>query len=145
MSDPTPAQETPARKKQLTPIQRAEICVLKRVNGWGAKRIHKAFPHIPKSTIGYTLKMESKRTDHARITGSGGQFKLTKEERQRLYAAIEENPSITVKDQLSLIDNKLSRNGLYKMLQNKKLSKKRMTPISTPSASPPCPQPSSMT
>lgn len=82
---PTPPRAP--RKPQLSPSTRSRICELKRVNGWGARRIHQhAFPDYPVSTIHNTLRLEAKRgIDNHRVPGSRRPSKLTEAEKDSIY------------------------------------------------------------
>jgi hypothetical protein len=93
------------RGPELEPYVRERICELKRSAKWGAKRIQKhAFPNIPLSTIHYTLRQEAKRCHGISIARSGAPRKLTEEYRDRVYEAIQNNPSITREDLLAEVD-----------------------------------------
>ncbi|KAJ5481421.1 hypothetical protein N7475_000233 [Penicillium sp. IBT 31633x] len=82
----------------LAPYIRSRICELKRSVKWGAKRIQEyAFPNIPLSTMHYTLRQDTKRC-HG----------LTEEDRDRVYDAIQNNPSVTREDLLAEVDYKFN-------------------------------------
>ncbi|KAJ5898841.1 hypothetical protein N7495_003585 [Penicillium taxi] len=113
-------------RQHLSPETRSRICELKRTNGWGARRIKKlAFPDIPISTIHSTLRMEDKRVENHRVIGSGRPFKLNDADKKRLYEAVEQSPDIMIKELLALVDNKIGRDALWRLMQVRNLRKWR--------------------
>lgn len=92
------------RGKELDVYTRERICELKFTLKWGAGPIQKhRFPHIPLSTIPYTPTMERKRVDSASVPRTGTPRKLTEEDRDRIYDAIQSNPSITRENLLNQV------------------------------------------
>ncbi|KAF4760544.1 hypothetical protein HAV15_006452 [Penicillium sp. str.  len=105
-----------ARGLELPPYVRERICELKRSAKWGAKRIQKhAYPHISLSTIHYTLRQEAKRVHGISIPRPGPIRKLTGEDRDRVYDAIQSRPDITREDLLAEVDYKVKRHSIWRL------------------------------
>ena len=114
------------RGPELPPYIRERICELKRFAKWGAKRIQKhSFPNIPLSTIHYTLRQEAKRCHGLSISRSGAPRKLTAEDRDHLYKAIQNNPCITREDLLTEVDYKVKANSIWRLTHEMGLRKWR--------------------
>ncbi|KAJ5883464.1 uncharacterized protein N7473_010350 [Penicillium subrubescens] len=125
-----------ARGPELDVYTRERICELKFTNKWGGRRIKKyRFPDIPLSTIHYTLRMESKRRNSASLYRSGQPRKLTEEDRDRVYDAIQSNPSITREDLLSVVDYKVHATSIWRLTHQmglrkwRKMKRPYLTPI----------------
>lgn len=115
-----------ARGPELLPHVRERIYKLKRSAKQGAKRIQKhAYPHIPLSTIHYTLRQEAKRVYGISIPRPGPVRKLTKEDRDRVYDAIQSRPDITRKDLLAEVDYKVKRHSIWRLTHKMGLRKWR--------------------
>ncbi|KAJ9481682.1 hypothetical protein VN97_g11783 [Penicillium thymicola] len=96
------------RGSELPPYVRERIYELKRSAKWGAKRIQKyAYPNIPLSTIQYTLRQEAKRSHRRSIPRPSAPRKLTEEDRDRIYDAIQSSPNIIREDLLAKVDYKV--------------------------------------
>ncbi|KAJ5188812.1 hypothetical protein N7491_005133 [Penicillium cf. griseofulvum] len=74
------------RGPELPPYVRERICELKRSAKWGAKRIQKYARSVPRP---------------------GAPRKLTEEDRDRVYDAIQSCPDITREDLLAEVDYKV--------------------------------------
>lgn len=125
-----------ARGPELLPHVRERICELKRSAKWGAKRIQKhAYPHIPLSTIHYTLRQEAKRVHGISIPRPGPIRKLTEEDRDRVYDAIQSRPDITREDLLAEVDYKVKRHSIWRLTHEmglrkwRKMNRPYLTPI----------------
>lgn len=128
----------PARGKrgpELDCITRARICELHTTNGWGATTIQKRrFPDIPRSTIQYTLTKEGQRQNQGSLPRPGTPRKLTDHDRDRIYEAIEANPSISIEDLRKEVDFKVCRVSMWRLTHEMGLRKwsKSQRPSSTP-------------
>ena len=125
-----------ARGPELDCYTRERICELKFTCKWGARRIKKyRFPDIPLSTIHYTLRMESKRVNSASLPRSGQPRKLTEEDRDSVYDAIQSNPSITRDELLSVVDYKVHAMSIWRLTHQmglrkwRKMERPYLTPI----------------
>ncbi|KAJ5535388.1 hypothetical protein N7527_001642 [Penicillium freii] len=125
-----------ARGPELPPHVRERICELKRSAKWGAKRIQKhAYPHIPLSTIHYTLRQETKRSHGISMPRLGGPRKLTEEDRDRVYDAIQSRPDITREDLLAEVDYKVKAHSIWRLTHEmglrkwRKMNRPYLTPI----------------
>jgi transposase len=104
-----------ARGLELPPYVHERICELNRSAKWGAKRIQKhAYPHIPLSTIHYTLRQEVKRAHGILIPRFGPPRKLTEEDQDRVYDAIQSRPDITRED-LAEVDHKVKAHSIWRL------------------------------
>ncbi|KAJ5472117.1 hypothetical protein N7539_008686, partial [Penicillium diatomitis] len=102
------------------------ICELKFTLKWGARRIQKyRFPDIPLSTISYTLTMKRKRMNGASLARAGPPRKLSEEDRDRVYDAIQTNPSITREDLLKEVDYKVKTSSIWRLTHEMGLRKWR--------------------
>lgn len=125
-----------ARGPELPPHVRERIYELKRSAKWGAKRIQKhAYPHIPLSTIHYTLRQEAKRSHGISMPRLGGPRKLTEEDRDRVYDAIQSRPDITREDLLTEVDYKVKAHSIWRLTHEmglrkwRKMNRPYLTPI----------------
>ncbi|KAJ9481790.1 hypothetical protein VN97_g11671 [Penicillium thymicola] len=115
-----------ARGKELPPYVHERICELIRSAKWGAKRIQKhAYPNIPLSTIHYTLRQESKRAHGVSISRPGGLRKLTEEDRDRVYDAIQSRPDIKYEDLLAEVVHKVKAISIWRLTHEMGLRKWR--------------------
>ncbi|KAJ5134550.1 uncharacterized protein N7443_003828 [Penicillium atrosanguineum] len=124
------------RGPELEPYIRERICELKRSAKWGAKRIQKnAFPDIPLSTIHYTLRQDLKRLKGVSLPRSGAPRKLTAEDRDRVYDAIQNRPDITREDLLAEVNYKVKAMSIWRLTHNmglrkwRKMNRPYLTPI----------------
>ncbi|KAJ5153217.1 uncharacterized protein N7482_009695 [Penicillium canariense] len=105
-----------ARGPELDRYTRERICELKFTYKWGARRIKKyRFPDIPLSIIHYTLRIESKRVNSASLPRSGQPRKLTEEDRDSMYDAIQSNPSIIRDKLLSVVNYKVYAMSIWRL------------------------------
>lgn len=125
-----------ARGPELPLYVRERICELKRSAKWGARRIQKyAYLHIPLSTIHYTLCQEANRCYGVSIARLGASRKLTEEDRDRVYDAIQSKPDITHEDLLAEVDNKVKATSIWRLTHEmglrkwRKMDRPYLTPI----------------
>ena len=111
-------------RKELSPSLRSRICTLRTSAKWSYNRIQKEFPHIPRSTIVETCRKEAVRgQQNLSLKRTGRPTILTAFDRDLIYDAVQQNPSIDKKTLLELVDHKISRETLRKLLKELGLQK----------------------
>lgn len=115
--DPPTATQPPKRRCQLEPHERVKLVLLKEI-GWSYGEIQERYPHIPLGTIKTTIGRAAKRgPTQETLVRRGAPKKLDEADQVKLFKAVEENPGITNPELLALIDYKISRGTLWKMLR----------------------------
>ena len=112
--------------KELSPSTRSRICSLRTSGKWSYNRIREEYPSIPRSTIVDTCRKEAIRgqenTSRKRI---GRPQILSEFDRDLIYDAIQEKPSIKYDTLLDLVDYKIGRETLRRVLKEFGLRKWR--------------------
>ena len=98
----------PRGAREYDPTVHARICELHSI-GWGYKRIHKKHPHISLSTIRYTIKRESERSNQQSLHRSGQPKKLSSEQEEELKKKVEEDKHIKLRELQDAVDNSVSK------------------------------------
>ncbi|EED11993.1 hypothetical protein TSTA_000670 [Talaromyces stipitatus ATCC 10500] len=111
-----PPQRRTARR-ELDPCMRARICELHTEAHWGYKRIHRAHPEIPISTIRNTIKKEQERINQRSMPRTGPPEKLTDENKQKLIELTIQYPHIKYMELRNAIDNKVTIRTIQGMFQ----------------------------
>ncbi|EED11522.1 transposable element tc3 transposase, putative [Talaromyces stipitatus ATCC 10500] len=124
-----PPQRRTARR-ELDPCMRARICELHTEAHWGYKRIHRAHPEIPISTIRNTIKKEQERINQRSMPRTGPPEKLTDENKQKLIELTIQYPHIKYMELRNAIDNKVTIRTIQGMFQkiHKRKWKQRKRP-----------------
>lgn len=112
--------------KELSSSTRSRICSLRTTANWSYNRIQHEFPNVPRSTIVTTCRREALRGQR-NITRprSGRPRNLTDFDRDMIFDAIQGNPSIKYNALLDLVDHKIGRETLRKLLKDFGLRKWR--------------------
>lgn len=107
----------PRRGKELSPTLRSRICSLHSL-GYGYKRIHQLHPEVPVSTIRYTIKKESDRSDNKSMSRPGQPRKLTEAQRKQIYETVtSSNPNISNSELLASVGNAVKLRSLQYVLR----------------------------
>lgn len=85
--------------------------------GWSYNEIHERYPHIPVGTIKTTIARSRQRgPTQETLSRSSPLKKLDEEDKAKLLRAIEENPRIKYDGLLALIDFKVQRQTIWRLL-----------------------------
>jgi transposase len=105
-------------RKELDPCMRARICELHTSARWGYKRIHKAHPEIPISTIRNTIKKEQERVNQCSLPRSGQPQKVTSEQKENLIQLTKTNPHITLYELQESVNMRCSKTTIRRVFRN---------------------------
>jgi len=106
-----------SRRCQLAPYERVKLVELKAI-GWSYNEIHERYPHILVGTIKTTIARSRQRgPTQETLSRSGPPKKLDEEDKAKLLRAIEENPRIKYDSLLALIDFKVQRQTIWRLLR----------------------------
>jgi transposase len=106
-----------SRRCQLAPYERVKLVELKAI-GWSYNEIHERYPHIPVGTIKTTIARSPQRgPTQETLSRSGPPKKLDEEDKAKLLRAIEENPRIKYDGLLALIDFRVQRQTIWRLLR----------------------------
>lgn len=115
-SVPNVAQHS--QRSQLASFERVRMVELKSV-GWSYREIHERYPYVPIGTIKTTIARSPKRgSTQETLHRSGGPQKLNENEKSLLFQAIEENPRIKYEGLLALVNYKVCRQTIWRLLQS---------------------------
>jgi len=116
----------PVPRMELSPSTRSRICSLRTAANWTYGQIQAEYPYIPRSTIITTCRREAIRgSENQTLNRSGRPRILTETERDMIYDAIQEIPSIKHEALLDLVDHKITRETLRRLLKELGLRKSR--------------------
>lgn len=110
------------RGKELDPQTRSRICELK-LQGWSYTRLSERFPDIPVGTMKSTVRRESARENNVTKPRPGAPKKLTEDDLARIKQRILEDPHVTIKDLLAVVDFKCHRRSIQRLLQTDEMRK----------------------
>lgn len=114
------------RGPELSPSTRSRICSLRTDAKYSYGKIASLFPHIPRSTIVSTCKLEAIRgKENASCKRTGRPRILSEEERDSIYDYIQQKPSCRYHELLDLVDNKICERTLRDLLKEFGLRKWR--------------------
>lgn len=119
--------DPPRRRRELDAITRTKICTLRTTAGWTYKQIQKEFPHIPYTTLVTTVHKENKRVQNATSPRSGRPQKLDEADKAKLLEAVDKNPNISNEELLALVDHKVKRQSIWRVLKEKGKQKRFVT------------------
>lgn len=112
-----------SRRGQLAPHERVQIVELKAI-GWTYSEINKRYPDIPIGTIKTTIARASKRgSAQNTLPRSGTPKKLDEADRLKLLQAISENPRVKSEALLALVNFKVCRTTVWRLLRSEKKRK----------------------
>lgn len=119
--------DPPRRRRELDAITRTKICTLRTTAGWTYKQIQKEFPHIPYTTLVTTVHKENKRVQNATSPRSGRPQKLDENDKAKLLEAVDKNPNISNEELLALVDHKVKRQSIWRVLKEKGKQKRSVS------------------
>ncbi|KAJ5298833.1 uncharacterized protein N7443_006953 [Penicillium atrosanguineum] len=104
--------------KELAPSTLSRICSLRTSAKWSYSRIRDEYPSIPRSTIVDTCRKEVIRGQENTSRKRVGRPQILSEfDRDLIYDAIQEKPSIKYDSLLDLVNHKIGRETLRKLLR----------------------------
>lgn len=104
------------------PTVRARICELHSI-GWSYKKIHDRFPFISYSTVRYTIKKETSRSDQRSQYRSGQPKKLSLEQERDLIQKAQEDEHIEMRGLHEAVQQHTSKStvrGLFRNIHKRK-------------------------